>query len=68
MSTLSFFALEGMCQANKNDIQSSSKELMINGIPYSQYKAEQDALKQKQPAENKTTTAPAVNNHATPQL
>jgi hypothetical protein len=31
----------------------------INGIPYSQYKAEQDALKQKQASENKTAPARA---------
>jgi len=33
----------------------------INGKPYSQYKAEQDALKQKQPVNNTNQQAPAAN-------
>jgi len=35
-------------------------EPTINGMPYSQYKAQQDALKQKQTSENKTVTARAT--------
>ncbi|MBK9532343.1 MAG: hypothetical protein IPO42_11310 [Chitinophagaceae bacterium] len=34
-------------------------EPTINGMPYSQYKAQQEALKQKQSVENKSVTARA---------
>ena len=36
---------------------------MVNGIPYNQYKAQQDALKQKQATQNKAvvTAAPVAN-------
>ena len=47
--------------------QNSNTETTINGIPYSQYKAQQDALKQKQASENKApvTSSRLVSTTAT---
>jgi hypothetical protein len=68
INVLSLLTLTAVCQNKENSSSAVSKEMMINGIPYSQYKAQQDALKQKQSNENKTTTAPATNNHSAPQV
>ncbi|MBK7560101.1 MAG: hypothetical protein IPI68_00960 [Chitinophagaceae bacterium] len=51
ITTFSFFTLAGFCQKEELNRKSEvPKELTINGKPYSQYKAEQDALKKQQEA------------------
>lgn len=72
-NVLALLAVVTFGQSSKTFNNDVPKELTINGIPYTQYKAQQDALKQKQAAENKAAVTPApvaneVNNtHATAQ-
>ncbi len=72
-NVLALLAVVTFGQSSKTSNNDVPKELTINGIPYTQYKAQQDALKQKQAAENKAaaTQAPAANavtnTHATAQ-
>ena len=72
-NVLALLAVVTFAQSSKTSNNDVPKELTINGIPYTQYKVQQDALKQKQTAENKAafTQAPVANavtnTHATEQ-
>ncbi len=64
INALTLLALTAVCQNNaKSDGKVQPSVLTIDGMPYSQYKAQQDALKQatnvQQPASNNLNATPA---------
>jgi hypothetical protein len=81
INVLTMLTLTAFCQNAKTANTNVPKEMMINGIPYSQYKAQQDALRQTspQPVDNNLnatpvkpgtnrTTAPAKTQTAQPLI
>lgn len=63
---MSFLFLSAVAQEEKGTKTQSTAvaELMIYGIPYSQYKAEQDAIKRQKPSAQQPAPAPSAKGTA----